>query len=158
MKYIIILAISIFSYSIYADDCDLDQIARVIENKELKKKYPGSYLIENNLILVVPDQYGKAKVNIGGCVHFGVTIDLVVKNPEKHKSEKDFMNMILYLAQTYSQGMINSKKLEQVINERNWMQPEPPSKFYFFNYDGSPFEVYESEENGKIIIGFRSYS
>ncbi|WP_373033288.1 hypothetical protein [Sulfurovum sp.] len=157
-KTIFIIILGLFGQPVIADDCDLNQNTRVEKNIELQKKYPGSFLVDKNFILVVPVKEGEVRINIGGCVHYGVTIELKTKNASKYKEEKEFMNKILHLAKTYSQGMIKYEKLKKVIKDRNWSQPKSPSKFYFFNYDGSPFEVYETNEGLYTIIGFSSYS
>ena len=73
----------------------------------------------------------------------------------KIRQKKDFMNQILYLARTYSQGRIEYAKLKKVIENKDWT--ETPGRYYFFNYDGRPFEVYEIDEDPHIIIGFSYY-
>ncbi len=144
-----------FTQAVLADECNLDQKTRIAENIKLKNKYPGSYLTDGDLILVVPVDEGEVRINIGGCVHFGVRIELKTKTADKYKNEKDFMNQILYLAKTYSQGMIEYAKLKKVIENKDWTQP--PGRYYFFNYDGMPFEVYGINEGPHTIIGFSYY-
>ena len=148
----------VYGQFVLADECDLDQNSRIEENIKLQKKYPGSYLMEDNLVLVVPTKGGEVNINIGGCAHFGVTIEFKTKLINKNISENEFMDNILWLSKTYSQGIINQEQLKKTIKEKNWLQPKEGVKFYFFNYDGSPFEVYENTKNDYTIIGFSSYS
>ncbi len=144
---------------VQADECILDQATRVSNNLELQKKYPGSYLIEKNFILVVPVENGEVHINIGGCTHYGITIELWTKNVDRYINEEVFMDQILHLAQTYSQGKVDQAKLKKLIFEKNWMQPEPPRRIYFFNYyETGTFEVYKRKEGQHILIGFSAYS
>ncbi len=157
-KTLLILVLISSTLAILADECDLNQQTRIEENIRLKNRYPGSYLTEGNLVLVVPAEEGEVRINIGGCVHFGVTIELKTNTAEKYVDEEDFMNQILYLAKTYSQGIIKYAKLKQVIEDKNWTQSESLSRYYFFNYDGtSPFEVYERQQGTQTIIGLSYY-
>jgi len=141
------------------EECDFDQKTRVKKYLSLKKKYLGSYLTDKNLVLVVPQEEGVVRITIGGCVHYGVTVELETKAINRYKNEKDFFKEILFLARSYSQGDVDIDKLEDVINKRNWTQPEPKERYYFFNYESfSTFEVYERHEGQAIVIGFDYYS
>ena len=46
-------------------------------------------------------------------------------------------------------------KLWKEIENKDWT--ETPGRYYFFNYDGMPFEVYEIDEDPHTIIGFSYY-
>ncbi len=160
-KFLLVLSLASLSQLVLADDCELDQKARIEENIKLKNKYPGSHLAEKNLVLVVPADDGEVRINIGGCVHYGVKIELKRKKTtkDKNKNEEEFMKQILHLAKLYSQGNVDYAKLTNVIENRRWTQPEPPSRLYFFTYDEtSTFEVYEREEGEYTIVGFSMYS
>jgi len=160
-KFLLVLSLASLSQLVLAGDCELDQKARIEENIKLKNKYPGSHLAEKNLVLVVPADDGEVRINIGGCVHYGVKIELKRKKTtkDKNKNEEEFMKQILHLAKLYSQGNVDYAKLTNVIENRRWTQPEPPSRLYFFTYDEtSTFEVYEREEGEYTIVGFSMYS
>ncbi|WP_373034169.1 hypothetical protein [Sulfurovum sp.] len=156
IKYLLIFILLIFSQIMMAEECIFDKTDRVNENIKLLKRYPGSYMTNENLVVQVPVADGEVSINIGGCVHFGIMIELKIKDG-KHTSEDEFMNKILWLAQAYSQGMIDQKRLEKVIKERIWTKPTETEKFYFFNYDGSPFEVYERRDDQHTVVGFMTY-
>lgn len=157
--YFLILSLALFGQLVLADDCDFDQKARIEENIKLKNKYPGSYLIESNLILVVPVEEGEVRINIGGCVHYGVTVELRTKDKSKYKSDDDFMEQILHLAKIYSQGYIDNDKLMAVIKKKDWIQTQPSRRYYLFKYDDiSTFEVYEQTDGEYKVIGFSNYN
>jgi hypothetical protein len=156
---LLILLLIIFRQPVLADECVLDQKTRIEENIRLKNKYPGSYLTDGKLVVVVPVNEGEVRINIGGCVHFGVAIELKIKKTDKYRNEEEFMRQILYLAKTYSQGMIDINKLKKVIENKDWTQPDSSSRYYFINYDGiSLFEVYETNERQFTVIGLNKYS
>src|SRR4030066_276505 len=94
-----------------ATECQFDQESRIENNIQLQKKYPGSFLVEKNLVLVVPVEEGQIEINIGGCEHYGVSVELRTKNPAKYQNEVQLMSLILRLARTYSQG----KELDLVL-------------------------------------------
>lgn len=154
---LVLLLSSIFQTSL-AVDCELDQETRIEENVKLKKIYPGSYLIEENLILVVPVEEGEVRVNIGGCVHYGVNIELRTKDKEKYKSENKFMEKILYLVNVYSQGYIDRDKLKTIIKNKKWKKTQSSGRYYLFEYDDlSTFEVYQNTDGEYTVIGFNNY-
>lgn len=158
-KILVCIMLLVISQLALADECILDQATRVNDNIELQKKYPRSYLIEKNLILVVPVEDGEVHINIGGCTHYGVTIELWTTNAEKYISEEAFMNLILHLARVYSQKKVNQTTLQKLILEKRWMQSKSPRRMYFFDYDETDiFEVYERNEGRYIVIGFSTYS
>lgn len=154
-----ILLLFLFSQSVLADECDFDQKERIKENIRLKNKYPESYLIEDNLILVVPVNEGEVRINIGGCVHYGVTIELKTENKDKYEDDDDFMEQILRLAMNYSQGYIDIGKLKTVIDNKKWVKSQSSRRYYLFEYDDiSTFEVYEHDDGKYTVIGFSNYS
>jgi len=159
MKKYLALILVIFMSPSYADDCPFDQDARIKENFERQHKYKGSRLIENNLVLVVPDKNGDVYINIGGCSHYGVNVEYHRSDVNKDMTENEFMKIILYLADKYSEENIDTKQLKEVINSQNWLQPDPSTLFYFFNYEElNTFEVYELMKDGRQVVGFNSYS
>lgn len=158
MKLIFTFLLSAISQLAVADECNLDQKVRIEENSKIQEQYHGSYLTEDKLILIIPVSEGYIRVNIGGCMHYGIKVELKTSNALKYKNESAFMSKILLLSQSYSQGIINPIKLKKVIDNKDWFQPDPAIKFYFINYNGSPFEAYENNEGKYTIIGFSYYS
>ncbi len=136
----------------------MDQETRIEENFKLKNVYPSSYLIEENLVLVVPVEEGEVRINIGGCVHYGVNVELRTKDKEKYNSENRFMEKILDLANVYSQWYIDSDKLKSIIKNKKWKKTESSVRYYLFEYDDmSTFEVYQNIDGEFTVIGFNKY-
>jgi hypothetical protein len=141
-----------------ATECQFDQELRIENNIQLQKKYPGSVLVEKNLVLVVPIEEGQIKINIGGCEHYGVSVELRTKNPAKYQNEAQLMSLILRLARTYPQGDVDTEILKKVIENKNWIVAAP-SRAYFLKYeDFSTFEVYTKRDGEFTILGFNYYS
>ena len=157
-RILLVLCLSLIFQPSLADDCDFDQETRIEENVKLKNVYPGSYLIEENLILVIPVEEGEVRINIGGCVHYGVNVELRTKDNEKYKSENKFMEKILYLVNVYSQGYIDSDKLKSIIKNKKWKKTQPSIRYYLLEYDDiSTFEVYQNADGEYTVIGFNNY-
>ncbi len=142
----------------HAEECDLDQKTRVQDNIALKKKYPGSHLAEKNLVVVVPVAEGEVRINIGGCVDYGVTVELRMKHAASRLDADQLMQKIAYLAKTYAQGEVDAAKLEDAIRKRNWTQPQEGTADYYLHYDSiRTFEVYDQEGENGAVIGFNMY-
>ncbi|NIP72733.1 MAG: hypothetical protein GWO16_06710 [Gammaproteobacteria bacterium] len=148
-----ILLLALAGQAASASECQLDQQSRAERNIALKNKYPGSYLTDNDLALIVQDAKGEVRITIGGCAHYGITVELSTRS--KYESNRAFMSQILRLSETYSRGIVDQKRLEAIIDNQDWVQPEPPSRLYLLNYDAvSVFEVYERDEGEYTIVGF----
>lgn len=146
------------SQQVYAQECDFDQDTRIRDNIQLKKKYPGSYLAGKNLVLVVPVREGEVRINIGGCVDYGVTVELRLKHASPRRSVDELMQKILYLAKTYSQNIVELEKLQNAIQKNDWTQPQEDNRDFFLNYDSAyTFEGYEHDDRGGAVIGFSLY-
>jgi hypothetical protein len=158
-KFLLILLLASICQVSHASECQFDLKTRVENNLLLKKKYPGSHLIEKNLVLVVPVDEGQVEIAIGGCEHYGISVELKTKNAKKYQSENELMGLILHLAKTYSQGMVDSEILKTVIKENNWTKLQDPSRVYFLKYEGSStFEVYAHNDGRLTVLGFNYYS
>lgn len=140
------------------DECDFDQKAQLKHNFELQKKYPGSQLAEDNRVLVIPVDEGEVWLGIGGCAHFGITVELKTKFGDRYKHEDALMRRILELAKAYSQGHIDYGRLRALIRAKKWSKETSPIRSYFLQYDDiSIVEVYVSEEGGLTVLGLSSY-
>jgi len=56
-------------------ECDFDENEQIKNNALLKEKYHGSRLEEG--YVVIPVEEGEIWVGIGGCAHFGITVELM---------------------------------------------------------------------------------
>ena len=157
MKLSLFILLTLFlNSSLFADECIFDQKERILENIKLQKKYLKSTLSEDKLILTIPENNGVISLNIGGCSHYGVSIELKIKKTNLYNKESEFMKKILYLSEKYSQGNIDQKTLKKVIGNKNW---ENHSGFYFINYEEySTFETYKINKENHTVIGINYYS
>jgi hypothetical protein len=160
-RHFFILVLILFCPPVSADEdeCDFDQKEQLKQNIELQKKYPGSHLAEDNRVLVIPVDEGEVWLGIGGCVHYGITVELKTKFRDRYKREDAFMRRILGLAKAYAQGYIDYERLRAMIDARKWNKETSPIRYYSLQYDDiSTFEVYESEEDGRAVIGLSYYN
>lgn len=156
--YAILLLLPIMSIA-DNDDCDFDQSERIRNNLQLQTKYPGSRYIKEEYKLIIPRGEDEITLNIGGCVHYGVSIELKTKRTNKYDIEDVFMKKIVNLVKDYSQDYIDHKKVENIIAEKRWNNINPETNdFYLFNYDDfSTFQVYRRHEGSITIIGIYHY-
>jgi hypothetical protein len=142
------------------DECDFDQDEQIKNNALLKEKYRGSRLEEG--YVVIPVEEGEVWVGIGGCAHFGITVELRTKSAKIALTETQFMTQILHLAKTYSQDYVDPRRLDEIIKNKQWESNAYAaiSKSYLIHYDGndpdglSRFEAYEEEDETHRTVGF----
>ena len=141
-------------------DCIFDQSERVSNNLQLQKKYPGSKYIKEEYKLLIPRGEDEIALNIGGCVHYGISIKLKTKKTTKYNSNDAFMKKVVELIKEYSQNYIDHKKVEEIIAEKKWYNVTPDTNdCYLFIYDDiSTFEVYRRNEGNYTIIGITYYT
>lgn len=160
-KHFFILIPILFCQPVFADEdeCDFDQKAQLKHNIELRKKYSGSHLAEDNRVVVIPVEEGEVWLGIGGCAHYGITVELKTKFRERYKREDALMRRILGLAKVYAQGHIDYDRLRAVVDAKKWNKETSPIRYYFLQYDDiSTVEVYESEEDDRAVIGLSYYN
>ncbi len=161
VKRFLIVAMVLFCPPAFADEdeCDFDQKAQLEHNFALQKKYPGSRLVEDNRVLVIPVDEGEVWLGIGGCVDYGISIELKTRFRDRYKSEDALMRRILGLAKTYAQGHIDPEQLRGVIDAKKWTKETSSTRSYLLQYDDiSTFEVYEGEDGSRGVIGLSYYN
>lgn len=159
-KYFIFMIV-LFCQPVFADqdECDFDQKEQIESNIERQKEYPGSHLVEDDRVLVIPVAEGEVRLSVGGCVHYGVTIELKTKFRERYKSEDALMRRMLGLAKIYAHDYIDYERMRAVITAKKWNKETSPVRYYQLKYDDiSTFEVYESEEGASSVIGLSYYN
>lgn len=161
IKHFFILISILFCQPVLADEneCDFDQKAQLQHNIELQKKYPGSRLAEDGRLLVIPVDEGEVWLGIGGCAHYGITIELKTRFRDWYKPENALMRRVLWLVKAYAQGHVDYERLRAVVEAKKWNKETSPIRYYFLHYDDiSTVEVYEDEEDGRAVIGFSYYN
>lgn len=142
-----------------ANACDIDQAERHRNNLQLQKKYPGSKYIKKQNTILIPKGEDEVSLNIGGCVHNGVAIELKTKITNKYDDEIKLTNKIYELSKEYSQGLIEHSKVEKVIAGKKWTSINPNIEgYYVLNYSkNSTFEFYRRSEKGSTYVGVYYY-
>jgi hypothetical protein len=140
------------------DDCDFDQAERLRNILEVQKQYPGSRYLKDQYALLIPRGPDEVTLSIGGCVHYGVGIELKTKRTSKFNSEAALMKAVLELIKNYSQGLVEYDRVVNIIAHKDWRDLLPTHDYYVLNYDEiSTFEVYRKNDNGFTIIGLNFY-
>lgn len=141
------------------DECSFDQDQQVRNYLLLQKKYPGSKYLKDEYRLVIPRGADEVNLSIGGCVHYGVLVELKTKKTAKFDSEEALMKAAVELAKEYSQDMIEHERMAKIVTQKDWNDTSPTTHdYYLLNYDDlSVFEVYRRNENGFTIIGVNYY-
>lgn len=139
--------------------CDIDQEERHRNNVQLQKKYPGSKYNQNNHTILIPKGGDEVSLNIGGCVHHGVAIELKTKKTNKYDDETILTRKIYELSKEYSQGIIEHNRVKKVIAGKQWSSINPDIEGYYqLNYDkNSTFEFYRRNEKGSTYVGIYYY-
>jgi len=160
--YLVLFPVLVFFFSPSAaeeGECDFDQAERVRTNMALLKKYPGSKYIKEEHKVVLKDGEDEITLAIGGCVHYGVLIELKTRQTKRFDNEAAFMARIVELVAKYSQGHIDTERIKKVIAEKKWNNIDPNlSNLYYLEYDEvSTFEIYRQHEDAYTIIGINYY-
>jgi len=139
--------------------CDLDQAERHQKNLQLQKKYPGSKYTEKNHTILIPKGGEEISLNIGGCVHNGVAIELKTKMTNKYNDEAILTKKVYELSKEYSQGLIEHNKVKKVIAKKGWKSINPDIEgYYVLNYSkNATFEFYRRNEKGSTYVGVYYY-
>lgn len=141
------------------EECIFDQETQKEAYVELQKKYPGSRYIEEEYKLIIPKDGHQITLKRGGCVHFGITIELHLPRTEEYEDEDIFFSKILDLVTEYGQELIDPKKLARTIKERRWQEIKQEKGAYYFLYSEAvtAFEVYRNHDRERTTIGASFY-
>ncbi|MDH3975180.1 MAG: hypothetical protein OEV42_12940 [Deltaproteobacteria bacterium] len=142
------------------EECIFDQKEQLLEYKRLEKQYAGSEYIENEYKLVIPKGKNQVHLRKGGCVHYGMTIELVQPKTDKYRVDKPFFSEVISLLEAYGQDMVDMKLLRKLLDDKQWTDMSNESGRYFFiNYeDYTSFEIYERNDDSQTIIGVNFYN
>lgn len=141
------------------EECIFDQEEQKEKYLELEKKYPGSRYVEKEYELIIPRNDHQIILKRGGCVHFGITIELHLPETNEFRNEKAFFEKIIKMIEEFGGEMINLEVLRKKIAEKKWRDFSGDGGFYYFvNYEGlTAFEAYSRDEAGMTIIGVSYY-
>lgn len=141
------------------EECIFDQNEQRQAYIKLQEKYSGSRYVEHERKLVIPKDGQQITLKRGGCVHFGMTIELRTRKTERYEKEGSFFAEILALVTEYGQEFIDPKKLEKTIENKKWLAVERNGgALYFLYYETvTSFEVYRNHDGEQTTIGVSFY-
>ncbi len=141
------------------EECLYDQAEQKTKYLELQKKYPGSRYVEDEYKLLIPRKGHEISLKRGGCVHFGITIELRLPKTDDFKNEVAFFEKIVELVTEFGRELIDPEKLKKNMKEKKWSNQSGEGELYYFiGYKSvTAFEAYQRDEEGKTIIGASFY-
>jgi len=117
----------------------------------LQKKYAGSKIVEDGLVILIPVSDGEVSLNIGGCSQYGVDIELKTTAGEKYILEESIKLTTIDLMEKYSNGVVNVARLKKSISE-SWRKLGINSYVVKYGGEGDTFLVSKSVEGKYTII------
>lgn len=163
MKIFLAIIMLLFSSPVQAgeEECIFDQEDQKKAYIELEKKYPGSTYIEEEYKLLIPRDGNQITLKRGGCVHFGITIDLRIPKTTEYNNEDKFFAKILELSTEFGHEVIDPEKLEKIIKDKKWKNlgtEQDDGAYYFLPYGNlTAFEAYMRHDKEYTTISASFY-
>ena len=156
---LLVPALNFASQSDDQEQCIFDQDEQKQTYLELEKQYEGSEYVEERYALLIPWNGGLVTLRRGGCVHFGVMIELQTNKTDHFEDAEVFFSKILELVTEFDQGLIDKVKLAQSIRNENWQKNRLDSDVYYsLAYpDVSAFEIFRKHDKQHTTIGVSFY-
>ena len=141
------------------EQCIFDQDEQKLAYLELEKQYEGSEYVEEKYALLIPWKEDLITLKRGGCVHFGVSIELRTIRTDQFEDVGVFFSKILELVTEFDQGLIDRAKLEQSIQDENWQEILLGGDIHYsLAYpDVSAFEIFRRHDQEHTTIGVSFY-
>lgn len=141
------------------EQCIFDQEEQKQVYLELEKQYEGSEYVEEQYALLIPWEGELVTLKRGGCVHFGVSIELQTIKTDQFEDAAVFFSKILELVTEFDQGLIDREKLAQSIRDENWHENRLDRDVYYsIAYpDVSAFEIFRKHDQDNTTIGISFY-
>ena len=161
-RMLLLLPFTALAFASHADDeeqCIFDQEEQQQAYIELEKQYEGSEYVEEKYALLIPWEGELITLKRGGCVHFGVSIELQTIKTDQFDDVEVFFAKILELVTEFDQGLIDRENLEQAIRDENWHENHMGSEIYYsLAYpDVSAFEIFRKHDKQHTTIGVSFY-
>jgi len=141
------------------EQCIFDQDEQQKVYLELEKQYEGSEYVEEKFALLIPWNGDLITLKRGGCVHFGVSIELQTIKTDQFEDVEVFFSKILELVTEFDQGLIDRETLGQSIREENWHENRQGGDVYYSlaSPDVPAFEIFRKHDQENTTIGFSFY-
>ena len=143
-RILLLISFSALVFASQSDDdeqCIFDQDEQKQAYLELEKQYEGSEYVEEKYALLIPWKGDLITLKRGGCVHFGVSIELQSIKTDQFEDVEVFFSKILELVTEFGQGLIDTEKLERTIQDEKWHENRLGSDIHYFlaDPDGAAF-------------------
>ena len=141
------------------EECLFDQVELRKELRSLVQKHHGSRYDEAGHRLVMPRDGGQLVFRRGGCVHFGITIELTIPGSEFFPTQEAFFAKIQALVAEFARELVDPKELARLIEAEHWHDgSDEDGWFYFLGYEGlTSFEVYQKRGEADTTTGLLAY-
>ena len=161
-RILLLISFSALVFASQSDDeeqCIFDQDEQKKAYLELEKQYEGSEYVEEKYALLIPWKGDLITLKRGGCVHFGVSIELQTIKTDQFEDAGVFFSKILELVTEFDQGLIDREKLGQSIQDENWHENRLGNDIHYsLAYpDVSAFEIFRRHDREHTIIGVSFY-
>ncbi|MDH5432924.1 MAG: hypothetical protein OEY19_03200 [Gammaproteobacteria bacterium] len=148
MKRLIILLIFI-STSIYAEEeCVFSENSYIEFINKYSTENKNSKIEPDGKTLLIKRNDEEIKIEGGGCVHLGMTIE---SRSKQAYTEEQFLQKTLKLTIEFGDWLINTKALKNSISNGEYQKVDD---IYYIKVDAmTEFEAYYDNQ-GKIYVGF----
>lgn len=141
------------------DECLFDQAEQRRAYLELEQTYPESEYLEEQHKLLIPRGNDLITLRRGGCVHFGISVELRTARTQRFDDEGAFFAQVMALVTEFGQEFIDPNRLEQSIRNRNWSKAVHDDSVFFFvsHPDVAAFEMHRKSELQFTTVGVSFY-
>lgn len=140
------------------EECIYDQDEQEKAYLELEKKYPGSRYVEDQHKLLISDHGDEVTLRRGGCVHFGISVELRIIRTQKYESETVFLSKVTDLVTEYGWELIDLETLHHSISSKKWyFTKDETGAYYFLSYPDATFEMFRRHDDEYTVIGVSFY-
>jgi hypothetical protein len=140
------------------EECIFDQLEQHTAYLELEKRYPGSRYIEDRYHLLIPEGGDQVILRRGGCVHFGIAIELRTSRTDAYDEEPAFFAKVSELISDYGQNLL---KPDMLAKSRAHHAPHAEEfedgAYYFLQHPDAVFEAFRRHDDTHTKIGVSIY-
>lgn len=148
MKFLPIVLVLV-SVSVYAEQqCAFDETAYTDFVKKYNAEHASSRVGPDGRTLIVSRGKEEIIIHGGGCVHLGVSIELI---SQKEYTRATFLHKVLDLATEFGDWLINTEKLKDSITNGKYQKI---NDVYFFDVDAMTVFCAERRDQGGILVDF----
>lgn len=153
---LLLLAISVSAHAA-GEDCIFDTGAQMRFIKQYVTKHPGSTLVNNGLNILIKRNNEIISFSRGGCVHFGIDLDVTIKHQAPFTEEQLFTRILAY-NEEFGTELVTTKELAHALQNKYYKKMIiKKNTLYFVKIPSvASYEIsYQAKDNDiNISIGF----